>query len=328
MDKNVVMSGMRPTGRLHIGNMMGALTNWVKLQNEYDCFFVVVDWHALTTEYKNTQDIKENIRQMVIDWISVGLDPEKCNIFVQSQVKQHAELHLLLSMITPLSWLERCPTYKEQLKQLETREINTYGFLGYPVLMATDILIYKANKVPVGKDQEAHVELCREIARRFNYLYEPVFPEPEALYTEFMVLPGIDGRKMSKSYDNYIEISASPDLIREKVKMMITDPARIRKNDPGHPDVCNVFAFHTVFNEPAKVQELKEACQKGQIGCVECKKNLADLMVARMEPIHQKRKMLEQNPKIIDEILNTGAKNARVVAEKTLEEVRDAMKML
>ncbi|MGI5859170.1 MAG: tryptophan--tRNA ligase [Tepidanaerobacteraceae bacterium] len=327
MKSHVVMSGMRPTGRLHMGNMMGALTNWVKLQNDYDCFFVVVDWHALTTGYENTHDIKENIRQMVIDWISVGLDPEKCNIFIQSHVKQHAELHLLLSMITPLSWLERCPTYKEQLKQLESKEINTYGFLGYPVLMATDILIYKADKVPVGKDQEAHIELTREIARRFNYIYKPVFPEPEALYTEFKVLPGIDGRKMSKSYDNYIEISASPETIRQKVRMMITDPARIRKNDPGHPDICNVYAYYNIFDENDNTKELKEVCEKGQIGCVECKKKLASLIIDKMEPIHQKRKELEKNTTIIDEILNNGAKHARSVAERTLEEVRKAMKI-
>ncbi|HHV17863.1 MAG TPA: tryptophan--tRNA ligase [Thermoanaerobacterales bacterium] len=327
MKSHVVMSGMRPTGRLHMGNMMGALTNWVKLQNDYDCFFVVVDWHALTTGYENTHDIKENIRQMVIDWISVGLDPEKCNIFIQSHVKQHAELHLLLSMITPLSWLERCPTYKEQLKQLESKEINTYGFLGYPVLMATDILIYKADKVPVGKDQEAHIELTREIARRFNYIYKPVFPEPEALYTEFKVLPGIDGRKMSKSYDNYIEISASPETIRQKVRMMITDPARIRKNDPGHPDICNVYAYYNIFDENDNTKELKEVCEKGQIGCVECEKKLASLIIDKMEPIHQKRKELEKNTTIIDEILNNGAKHARSVAERTLEEVRKAMKI-
>ena len=253
--------------------------------------------------------------------------PEKCNIFIQSHVKQHAELHLLLSMITPLSWLERCPTYKEQLKQLESKEINTYGFLGYPVLMATDILIYKADKVPVGKDQEAHIELTREIARRFNYIYKPVFPEPEALYTEFKVLPGIDGRKMSKSYDNYIEISASPETIRQKVRMMITDPARIRKNDPGHPDICNVYAYYNIFDENDNTKELKEVCEKGQIGCVECKKKLASLIIDKMEPIHQKRKELEKNTTIIDEILNNGAKHARSVAERTLEEVRKAMKI-
>ncbi|MFY9413363.1 MAG: tryptophan--tRNA ligase [Tepidanaerobacteraceae bacterium] len=327
MKKHVIMSGMRPTGRLHMGNMMGALTNWVKLQDDYDCYFVVVDWHALTTEYSSTEEIKENIRQMVIDWVSVGLDPEKCNIFVQSNVKQHAELHLFFSMITPLSWLERCPTYKEQLKQLENKEINTYGFLGYPVLMATDILIYKADRVPVGKDQQPHIELTREIARRFNYLYKPVFPEPEALYTEFMVLPGIDGRKMSKSYDNHIEISASPKTIMEKVRMMITDPAKIRKNDPGHPEICNVFAFYKVFDQKDNVAELKEICEKGLIGCVECKKKLASIIIDKMEPIHQKRHELEQNPSIIDNILDIGAKRARIVAERTLEEAREAMKI-
>ena len=230
-------------------------------------------------------------------------------------------------MITPLSWLERCPTYKEQLRQLESKEINTYGFLGYPVLMASDILVYKANKIPVGKDQQAHIELSREIARRFNHLYEPVFPEPEALYTEFKVLPGIDGRKMSKSYDNYIEISASPKSIKEKVRMMITDPGRIRKNDPGHPDICNVYSFYKVFDEEKNYQELKEVCQKGQIGCVECKKHLANLIISKMEPVHQKRKALEKDPTIINDILKNGADRARLVAEKTLEEAREAMKI-
>lgn len=276
MAQHRILSGMRPTGRLHMGNMMGALTNWVKLQDEYECFFTVVDWHALTTGYENTSEIKENIRQMAIDWISVGLNPEKCTMFVQSQVKQHAELHLLLSMITPLSWLERCPTYKDQLKQLSQREINTYGFLGYPVLMASDILVYKADKVPVGEDQEPHIELTREIVRRFNYLYGQVFPEPESLHTEIKVLPGIDGRKMSKSYGNLIEISATPKVIEEKVKQMITDPQRIRKTDPGHPDVCNVFTFYGAFDDEKTIlNEVKENCQKGSIGCVECKKNLA-----------------------------------------------------
>jgi tryptophanyl-tRNA synthetase len=247
--KQRIFSGMRPTAKLHLGNMMGALVNWVDLQDEYDCTFSVVDWHALTTGYEDTENIQKYIREMVIDWISVGLDPNKCDIFVQSHVKQHAELHLLLSMVTPLSWLERCPTYKDQLKQLENRQINTYGFLGYPVLMTADILLYKAEKVPVGEDQDPHIELSREIARRFNYLYKPIFPEPVSLHTKFKVLPGIDGRKMSKSYDNYIEISASPEAIREKVKMMVTDPQKIRKNDPGHPEVCNVFAFYQAFDE-------------------------------------------------------------------------------
>ncbi len=327
MKRHIILSGMRPTGRLHMGNMMGALMNWVELQNEYECFFTVVDWHALTTGYENTADIKENIRQMVIDWLSVGLDPEKCTIFVQSQVKEHAELHLLLSMITPLSWLERCPTYKDQLKQLESREINTYGFLGYPVLMAADILVYKSDRVPVGEDQQPHIELAREIVRRFNYLYDPVFPEPVALYTKFKVLPGIDGRKMSKSYANYIEIAATPKEIEDKVKMMVTDPARIRKNDPGHPDVCNVYAFFAAFDEEDNLKELKEICEKGMIGCVQCKKNLSKLIVKKTEFIREKRLVLEKSPHVIDEILEQGAKKARQVAQKTLYDVRNAMKI-
>lgn len=323
-----ILSLMRPTGRLHMGNMLGALTNWVKLQDEYECFFGVADWHALTTGYEDTSEIKENTRQMVIDWISVGLDPNKCTIFVQSNVKQHAELHLLLSMITPLSWLERCPTYKDQLKQLSAKDINSYGFLGYPVLMASDILIYKADRVPVGEDQEPHLELTREIARRFNYLYAPVLPEPEAIHTKIKVLPGIDGRKMSKSYGNLIEISASPETIEEKVKLMITDPQRIRKNDPGHPDVCNVFSFYKAFDDEQTVtNEVREVCENGGIGCVQCKKNLAKLIIDRTEYIREKRRQLEKDPKVIDDILSEGAVKARKEAEQTLEEVRRAMKI-
>lgn len=327
MEKQRIFSGMRPTAKLHLGNMMGALVNWVKLQDEYDCTFSVVDWHALTTGYEDTNNIKTYIRDMVIDWISVGLDPDKCDIFVQSHVKQHAELHLLLSMFTPLSWLERCPTYKDQLKQLEGKNINTYGFLGYPVLMTADILLYKAEKVPVGEDQDPHIELSREIARRFNYLYQPIFPEPQALHTKYKVLPGIDGRKMSKSYDNYIEISASPDTIKEKVMMMVTDPQKIRKNDPGHPEVCTVYAFYNVFDEEKNNKELGETCRKGQIGCVQCKKRLADLMIKKMEPIAQKRVLLEKDPDLIEDILAQGAKKSRIIAEKTLQEVTVAMKI-
>ncbi|MGB9976229.1 tryptophan--tRNA ligase [Thermovenabulum sp.] len=322
-----IMSGMRPTAKLHLGNMMGALMNWVKLQDEYECFYSIVDWHALTTGYNDTSGLKSYIREMVIDWLSVGLDPEKCNIFVQSQVKEHAELHLLLSMITPFSWLERCPTYKEQLRQLEGREINTYGFLGYPVLMTADILAYKADLVPVGEDQAPHLELAREIVRRFNYLYKPVFPEPEALYTEAKILPGIDGRKMSKSYDNYIAISATPEEIRQKVMMMVTDPARIKKSDPGHPEICTIYAFNKVFAEEERVKELEESCKNAKIGCVECKKKLSDLLVKYMEPIRERRISLEKNPDLVNDILNTGAKKAREVASKTLEEVREAMKI-
>lgn len=328
MSKQIIMSGMRPTGRLHMGNMMGALANWVKLQNEYNCFFSVADWHALTTGYINTEDIKENSRQMVIDWLSLGLDPDKCTIFVQSDVAEHAELHLLLSMITPLSWVERCPTYKEQLKQLKSCNVNTYGFLGYPILQAADILIYKANKVPVGRDQEPHIELAREIARRFNYLYKKsVFPEPESLFTEFKVLPGIDGRKMSKSYKNYIEISATPETISQKVGQMITDPSRIKKDDPGHPDICNVYTFYKVFDKPDNITSIGEMCKKGKIGCVQCKKQLSNLVIKKMEPIRERRIELEKKPHIIEDVLRQGAVKASQIASKTLEEVRDAMKI-
>lgn len=328
MSKQIIMSGMRPTGRLHMGNMMGALTNWVKLQNDYKCFFSVADWHALTTGYSETSEIKENIYQMILDWLSVGLDPDKCTIFIQSDVKEIAELHLLLSMITPLSWAERCPTYKEQLKQLKNREINTYGFLGYPILQAADILICKANKVPAGRDQEPHIELAREIARRFNYMYDKtVFPEPESLLTKFEVLPGIDGRKMSKSYKNYIEISATPDTVKKKIAQMKTDPARIKKDDPGHPDVCNVYTFYKAFDEEDNLMNLRAVCKKGKIGCVQCKKQLADLVIKKMEPIWYRRNELEKRPKLIYDILKQGADEVSQIASRTLEEVRDAMKI-
>ncbi|MGB4648496.1 MAG: tryptophan--tRNA ligase, partial [Acetivibrionales bacterium] len=249
MGKKTMLSGMRPTGALHLGNYFGALENWVKLQDEYDCYYFIADWHALTTGYEDTSELKSNINSMVIDWLSAGLDPEKCTIFLQSSVKEHAELHLLFSMMTPLSWLYRCPTYKDQLAQLKDRNITTYGFLGYPCLQAADILMYKAAAVPVGEDQVPHVELTREMARRFNYIFGEVFPEPQAKLTKAKVLPGTDGRKMSKSYNNTIALSDDPDTVRKKVMSMVTDPARIRKDDPGHPEVCTVFSFHKVFNE-------------------------------------------------------------------------------
>jgi len=317
---------MRPTGALHLGNYFGALENWVKLQDEYECYFFVADWHALTTGYEDTSQIKNNINDLVIDWLSAGLDPEKCVIFLQSSIKEHAELHLLFSMTTPLSWLLRCPTYKDQINQLKDKNITTYGFLGYPCLQAADILIYKAGFVPVGEDQLPHLELTREIARRFNYLFGEVFPEPQAILTKAKVLPGTDGRKMSKSYGNTIALSDSPDTIRKKVSSMITDPARIRKDDPGHPEVCTVFSFHKVFNEN-EVPEIEQHCRGGKIGCVQCKKNLADKMVEHLEPIYEKRQKIVENPSIVKEILADGNEKARKVAQKTLEEVRKAMKI-
>ncbi|ABN51921.1 MAG TPA: tryptophan--tRNA ligase [Hungateiclostridium thermocellum] len=326
MKKGTILSGMRPTGALHLGNYFGALENWVKLQDEYECYFFVADWHALTTGYEDTSQIKNNINDLVIDWLSAGLDPEKCVIFLQSSIKEHAELHLLFSMTTPLSWLLRCPTYKDQINQLKDKNITTYGFLGYPCLQAADILIYKAGFVPVGEDQLPHLELTREIARRFNYLFGEVFPEPQAILTKAKVLPGTDGRKMSKSYGNTIALSDSPDTIRKKVSSMITDPARIRKDDPGHPEVCTVFSFHKVFNEN-EVPEIEQHCRGGKIGCVQCKKNLADKMVEHLEPIYEKRQKIVENPSIVKEILADGNEKARKVAQKTLEEVRKAMKI-
>lgn len=326
MKKGTILSGMRPTGKLHLGNYFGALKNWVKLQDEYNCYFVVVDWHALTTGYEDTADLKTRIDDIVIDWLSAGLDPEKCTIFLQSDVKEHCELHLLLSMITPLSWLYRCPTYKDQLSQLKDKNITTYGFLGYPCLMASDIMVYKADTVPVGEDQLPHIELTREMVRRFNFLYTEVFPEPKPLLTEAKVLPGIDGRKMSKSYDNTIAISDGPDEIRKKVSIMITDPARIRKDDPGHPEVCAVYQFHKVFSEN-ELPEIEEMCRGGKVGCVKCKRNLANRMVEYMEPVYERRQKILTNPSIIREVVESGNINARKVAAKTMEEVREAMKI-
>ncbi len=322
--KGTILSGMRPTGTLHLGNYMGALENWVRLQDSYRCFFSVVDWHALTTDYQDPSLIKKNSEQMVVDWLAAGLDPDKAVIFRQSRVKQHAELHLLLSMLVPLGWLERVPTYKEQLKNLEERQIANYGFFGYPVLQTADIIVYKADTVPVGEDQASHLELAREIVRRFNHLYGPLFPEPNTLLNAVKVLPGVDGRKMSKSYNNYIALTASPQEVREKVSAMITDPARVRKNDPGHPEVCSVFAMHKVFSED-QVPEIESSCRAGTIGCVACKKNLATSMVGVMEPIHARKVELEANPGRVEEILRAGEEKARIVAEQTLVEVRAAM---
>lgn len=326
MKKGTILSGMRPTGALHLGNYFGALENWVKLQDDYDCYFFVADWHALTTGYEDTSAVKNNINDLVVDWISAGLDPEKCTIFLQSKIKEHAELHLLFSMTTPLSWLLRCPTYKDQLNQLKDKNITTYGFLGYPNLQAADILIYKAGFVPVGEDQLPHLELTREIARRFNFFYGEVFPEPQPILTKAKVLPGTDGRKMSKSYGNTIALSDSPDDIKKKVSTMVTDPARIKKDDPGHPEVCTVFSFHKVFNE-GELPAIEEQCRGGKIGCVQCKRNLADKMTACLEPIYERRQKLLEKPEIVKEVLHEGNKRAEAVAKKTMEDVRSAMKI-
>ncbi len=325
MKKGRILSGMRPTGRLHLGNLMGALDNWVRLQDDYECYYFVADWHALTTGYENTDSIREDTRQMVIDWLSAGLDPNKSPLFVQSQIKEHAELYLLLSMITPNSWLERCPTYKDQLQQLEGKNIATHGFLGYPVLQTADIIIYKATAVPVGEDQAAHLEISREITRRFNGLYGEVFPEPQILLNKVTMLPGVDGRKMSKSYGNDIRMSAGKKEIDEKVKMMVTDPQRIRKDDPGHPEVCIVDKFQALFNAEG-VPEIREACIAGKIGCVACKKILTEKLTEALAPFHEKRKEIEGMRGYVEEVLEDGASRARITAQETMADVREAMK--
>ncbi len=327
MPRERVLSGMRPTGKLHLGNMVGALDNWKRLQEEYECFFFAADWHALTTEYNNTGIIQENIRDNVVDWLSVGLSPEKGVLFIQSKIKEHAELHLLLSMITPLPWLERVPTYKDQQQELADRDLSTYGFLGYPLLQTADIIIYKAHKVPVGIDQVPHVELSREVARRFNHFYGEVFPVPEPMLTEVPKLLGIDGRKMSKSYDNAIYISDPPQEIRRKVSLMFTDPNRIKRSDPGNPDICNVFSFHKVFSSQEVVDRVNVDCRRAALGCVEDKKQLAEILVSRLAPIQEKRREFLQSPGTVEEILEAGCEKARRIAVQTMEEARAAMKI-
>lgn len=326
MNKDRIFSGMRPTGKLHIGHL-SVLDNWVRLQDTHDCFFGIVDWHALTTAFDNPKALPEHILDMALDWLSVGLDPEKSSIFLQSHVKQHGELHLLLSMITPLSWLERVPTFKDQVQQLKTqgKDISTYGFLGYPLLMAADILVYRANLVPVGVDQLPHLELCREIARRFNFLYQvSLFPEPQAALSQENVLPGTDGRKMSKSYGNEIPIDIEPSELVKKVRQMVTDPARIRKNDPGHPEVCVVYTYHQFYaNDEADA--IADSCRKGEIGCVECKKRLTNRLEAILAPIREKRNEYAKKIDWVKEILAEGQRKAAQEAEKTMEMVREAM---
>ena len=323
-----LLSGMRPTGKLHLGHL-SVLQNWASLQDQYQCYYFIADWHALTTSFDDTSHIKQNVREIVLDYVSAGLDPEKSVLFVQSDVKEHAELHLLLSMITPLSWLERVPTYKEQIRQLgeQGKDINSYGFLGYPLLMSSDILLYRPYGVPVGEDQLPHIEFTREIARRFNNLFScKVFPEPQGVMAKITCLPGTDNRKMSKSYNNFIEMSASPERVWEKVQQMITDPERIRKTDPGHPEICAVYKYHTYYNG-GEAEDICASCKKGEIGCVACKKRLAAVLNEYLAPIIARRHELEKNPARIEEILHCGANKARVQAAETLALVREAMKI-
>ena len=326
-EKKRVLSGMRPTGPLHLGNLHGALSNWVKIQEQYDCFFFIADWHALTSDYEDTEHISDYVRKLLIDWLSAGLSPDKSTLFIQSHIKEHAELFLILSMITPVPWLERNPTYKDQILQLSNKDLSTFGFLGYPVLQAADIIMYKANGVPVGVDQVPHVEITREIARRFNYFYGEVFPEPESILTQTPKILGIDGRKMSKSYDNAIFLSDSPDDIADKVSRMFTDPQRARKSDPGNPDVCNVYEFHKLYSDNQTIEKINRECRAADIGCVECKRIMADYLNAFLEPMRQKRNDYESHPDIVDDIIADGCEKARQVARQTMAEVRAAVKI-
>jgi tryptophanyl-tRNA synthetase len=316
---------MQASGRLHLGNLVGALSNWVKLQDRYDCYYFVADWHALTTGYADPSAIKESTRDLLVNFLAAGLDPEKCTIFIQSKVLEHAELHLLLSMITPLGWLERVPTYKEKQQELKDKDLSTYGFLGYPLLQTADIIIYRAKYVPVGIDQVPHLEISREIARRFNNLYKEIFPEPEALLTEFPKVVGTDGRKMSKSYDNAVYLSDSPEEVEHKIKTMVTDPARVKKSDAGNPELSPVYQLHKVFSSKEELGQVAIGCRTAGIGCIECKKILIGNVFKIMEPIWAKRNELLNNPKILNEIAQRGTDKARKVAEETMGLVREAI---
>lgn len=323
-----ILSGIQPTGLLHLGNITGAVENWVKLQHEYETFICVVDWHAMTSVYGTSTDLRSESERMATELIAVGVDPEKSCLFIQSDVPQHTELHLLFSMFTTISRLERVPTYKEKIEQLAHKEMQTLGFLGYPVLQAADILIYLATHVPVGEDQLPHIELTRETARKFNQYYGDIFPEPEPILAEATRLLGLDNRKMSKSYGNTINLSESEESTLEKVQTMITDPARVRRNDPGHPEVCNVFSYHQVFNHPDRTMQIETDCRSAVIGCRECKKELAEKVNARVRPYRERLKQWSAEPERVRQVLDAGAQRAREVAEQTLHTVKKAIRMV
>ncbi len=326
MSRQRVLSGMRPTGKLHLGNYFGALANWVTLQAHYDCFFFVADWHSLTTEYADPSGIRGWVDEMVLDWLGAGLDPNRCTIFIQSQVPQHAELHLLLSMLTPLGWLERVPSYKEIREQLAHKDLNMYGFLGYPLLQTADILMYKADCVPVGEDQVAHLELAREVVRRVHHLYgRTIFPEPKPLLTHAPKVPGLDRRKMSKSYNNTIGLSESASEISTKIMPAVTDPARVRRTDPGNPDVCLMYDLHKLFSSAENIAHVNTECRRAGIGCVDCKKILLSEMEKTLAPIRERRADWAARPDDVAAVLQMGRDRARQVAEQTLVELRSAM---
>jgi tryptophanyl-tRNA synthetase len=323
-----VLSGMQPSGLMHLGNLLGALENWKSLQAQYECYFFVADWHAMSTNYADTSRIKEFTQELLIDWLSAGIDPERATVFVQSSIPEHAILHLLFSMIVPIPWLERNPTYKEKQEEIKEKDLSTYGFLGYPVLQAADILLYKPDIVPVGKDQLPHLELTREIGRRFNNLYSPVFPEPKEHLTQFPKVMGTDGRKMSKSYGNTINLSDTEPVVRQKLKTMVTDPARVRRTDKGNPDVCPVFDFHKIYSPADVVKQVDQDCRTAAIGCIDCKRQVADAMVERYQPMWDKRATILQHPEQTQEMVEEGRKRASHVAQETMQEVKTAMKIL
>jgi tryptophanyl-tRNA synthetase len=322
--KKKVLSGMRPTGRLHLGHYFGALQNWIKLQSEYDCYYMSSDWHALTTNYSDVSKINENTLEMIADWIAAGIDPQKTVLFKQSQIPQHSELFLILSMITPLSWLQRCPTYKEQIREIKNKTLNNYGFLGYPILMAADILLYKTDIVPVGEDQLSHLEFTRDIARRFNNFYGDTLVQPKEKLTRTSKIPGLDGRKMSKSYSNSILLGESDDILKNKVKNMFTDPLKARKDDLGHSNNCTVFAFYKIFNE--KYKERQEKCKSGTIGCTICKKQLIEILSEFMKPFIERRKDIISDKVYLQKIIEVGCQKATEVAYETMIKIRKVLK--
>lgn len=323
--EKIVVSGMRPTGKLHLGHYFGVLKNWLQLQDQYRCYFFVADWHALTTEYQDPKVLRGAGRDILLDWLAVGLDPQRCTLFLQSRVPEHAELHLLLSMLTPISWLERVPSYKEMKNELKDRDLSTYGFLGYPLLQTADVAIYNGNYVPVGQDQVAHLELSREILRRFNHLYGEIFVEPQPLLTPSPKVPGLDGRKMSKSYGNSIYLSDDEATLRKKMSDAVTDPARVRRSDPGNPDVCTVFDYHKLFSPPETVSRVNVQCRAAEIGCVEDKKLATENLLAFLKPIQERRREFEAKPALVEEILAAGAERARKVAQANLLKVYEVM---
>ncbi len=325
MSKKIVLSGIQPSGNLHIGNYIGALQNWVKIQDEFDCYYFIADWHALTSQYADTSQIKEYVRDVLVNCLAAGLDPNTSTIFQQSRIPEHAELHLLLSMMTPLGWLERVPSYKEKQLEVKDKDLNTYGFLGYPLLQSADILIYRAHFVPVGVDQMPHLEITREIARRFNNFYGEVFPEPDGLLTKFPKVVGTDGRKMSKTYGNCIFLSDSPEEVEQKIRTMTTDPQRIKRTDAGNPELSPVYQLHKVFSSREEQAEVAKGCQTAGIGCIDCKKILIKNVLTLLEPVWEKRRVYLADPDLLEDIIRTGSEKARVAAVKTMEHVREAM---